>query len=171
MPYVTDEIYSMIPGITENIMVSDYPKYNKKDIYPLEENQINDTIEFIRIYRKTYQENHMDKSVIVKFNNDENYSLISKMLKINNTTKESIEKTNYNVNYKNYDVTIYFETVLTEEEKASKERELEALRASIKKREALLSNENFVSKAPANLVENEKQKLAEEKEKLAKLEN
>ena len=30
------------------------------------------------MYRKTYQENHMDKSVIVKFNNNEDYELIKK---------------------------------------------------------------------------------------------
>ena len=32
VPFVTDEIYSMIPGISENIMVSKYPIYNKKEI-------------------------------------------------------------------------------------------------------------------------------------------
>ena len=171
MPYVTDEIYSKIPGVTENIMVSVYPKYNKKEVFSTEEDLIDDTIEFISLYRKTYQENHMNKSVIIKFNNDEDYDLIKKMLKITNITEENIAKTSYNVHNKRYDITIYYENVLTEEDIKAKEKEINDLKASIAKRKGLLSNENFTSKAPANLVEQERKKLEEEEEKLKKLEN
>lgn len=169
MPYVTDEIYAMIPGVTENIMVSEYPVYKRQEIYKLEEEKINDTIEFISMYRKTYQENHMDKSVVVKFNNSEDYSLISKMLKINNVTEESLDKQFFNVHSKLFDCTIYYERELTEEDLKAKEKEIEMLKSSIAKREGLLSNSNFVAKAPANLVEQEKEKLKEEEEKLTKL--
>ena len=44
MPYVTDEIYSMIPNVEENIMVSKYPEYNKKEIYEDTEEKVNDII-------------------------------------------------------------------------------------------------------------------------------
>ena len=84
MPYVTDEIYSMIPGVLENIMVSDYPKFNKKEIYNEDAIKVIHMIEFIKLYRKTYQENHMDKSVQVIFNNNTDYDLIKKILKIYN---------------------------------------------------------------------------------------
>ena len=47
--------------------------------------------------------------------------------------------------------------------------QIEELKNSIKKREALLGNENFVRKAPAALVEKEKNKLEEEKVELEKL--
>jgi len=171
MPYVTDEIYSMIPGITKNIMISDYPKYNKKEVFKMEEELINDTIDFISNYRKTYQENHMDKSVIIRFNNGEDYDLINKMLKITNTTEEKLAKTGYNVHNKRFDVTIYYEKELTEEDLKAKEKEIETLKTSIAKRKGLLANANFVNKAPKNLVEQEQIKLAEEEEKLQKLEN
>ncbi|MDE5539501.1 MAG: valine--tRNA ligase, partial [Bacilli bacterium] len=82
MPYVTDEIYSKLPGVKENIMISEYPEYNKKEIFKDEEDKIVSMIEFIKLYRKTYQENHMDKSAVVRFNNKEDYTLISKILKI-----------------------------------------------------------------------------------------
>jgi len=170
MPYVTDEIYSMIPGVTENIMISEYPTYNKKEIFKNEEELINNTIEFISLYRKTYQENHMDKSVVIKFNNDSNYELISKMLKINNVTTEALNITSYNINYKEFDLTIYYEKEVTDEDLKAKAKEIETLIASIAKRKALLANENFVSRAPENLVASEKEKLAQEEEKLAKLE-
>ena len=47
----------------------------------------------------------------------------------------------------------------------------EELEKSINKRKNLLSNENFVKRAPENIVANEKQKLIEEEEKLSKLKN
>ena len=161
MPYVTDEVYSKIPGVKENIMVSSYPLYDKKMIYKEEENKINDMIEFIRMYRKVYQENHMDKSALVKFNNDSDYSLIKKILKISDVEDKNINMASYNVSYKEFDV--------TKEEKKALEKEIETLKDAIKKRKALLSNENFVSKAPKNLVEQEREKLRIEEEKLAKL--
>lgn len=169
MPYVTDEIYSKIPGVEENIMVSDYPKYKKSEVYNLEEELMEDTIDFISLYRKTYQENHMDKSVIVKFNNGEDYALISKMLKIVNVVSDGVNKQAYNVHNKRFDVTIYFEKELTEEDLKAKEKEIETLKSSINKRKALLANEGFVARAPQNLVEQEKMKLALEEEKLAKI--
>lgn len=169
MPYVTDEIYSKIPGIAENIMISAYPKYNKKEVYKIEELEIDNTILFISLYRKIYQENHMDKTAIIKFNNDENYELIKKVLKINSITTDQLNISAYPVKYQNYDLTIYYEKELTEEDKVQKEKEISLLIASIQKRKALLANANFVAKAPQNLVEQEKEKLKLEEEKLNSL--
>ena len=109
--------------------------------------------------------------MIVKFNNNEDYELIKKILKITNITEEKLEKVEYNIKNKRFDITIYYEKELTEEDKKLKEKEIESLKASIAKRKGLLSNDNFVSKAPINLVEQEKAKLEEEEEKLKNLEN
>ena len=46
---------------------------------------------------------------------------------------------------------------------------ISSLKASIERREKLLSNENYVNKAPANIVEMDRQKLEEEKNKLKEL--
>ena len=170
MPYVTDEIYSMIPGISENIMISAYPTFNKKEIFRDESTQVEHMIEFIKLYRKTYQENHMNKTVQVKINNDADYDLIIKMLKIENVLDEEVNMTSYPVHFGEYDVTIYFEKEVTEEDKAALTKEIDVLKASISKRKALLANDNFVSRAPSNLVEQERVKLALEEEKLHKLE-
>ena len=65
---------------------------------------------------------------------------------------------------------LYFEV----KNKVSEEdiqKEIEELEKSINKRKNLLSNENFVKRAPENIVANEKQKLIEEEEKLFKLKN
>ncbi len=169
MPYVTDEIYSKLPNTHENIMISSYPIFDKKEVFTECEENITDMIEFIRIYRKTYQENHLNKSATIKFNNNSDYELIKKLLKINNVTTETLNINAYNVTYKNYDLTIYYEKTLTEEDKLALEKEITDLETSIAKRKSLLANANFVSKAPANLVESEKEKLALEEEKLEKL--
>ncbi len=171
MPYVTDEIYSMIPGVSKNIMISDYPKFNKKEIFKDEALKVEHMIEFMKLYRKTYQENHMNKSVQVQFNNDTDYDLVKKMLKIENVVNASLDKNAYPVHFGEYDVTIYFESVITEEDKAMIQKEIEALKASIDKRKGLLANENFVSRAPKELVEQERVKLSQEEEKLCKLED
>ena len=84
--------------------------------------------------------------------------------------KDSLNIVSYPVHYQEFDVTIYFEKEITEEEKALLKKEIETLKASIAKRKSLLANSNFISKAPTHLVEQEKEKLALEEEKLKKLE-
>ena len=170
MPYVTEEIYSMIPNVKENIMISDYPVYDKKEIYLKECMEITDMIEFIKLYRKTYQENHMDKTIKVKINNNSDYTLVKKMLKIEETILEDLDITSYQVNYKNYDLTIYYEKEKTLEDKEKEAKELESLRASIMKRKNLLANQNFIKKAPEALVKQEEEKLVLEEKALKNLE-
>ena len=46
-------------------------------------------------------------------------------------------------------------------------KEKERLESSIARREKLLSNENYVSKAPANIVDQERKNLEKEKNELA----
>ncbi len=171
MPYVTDEIYSMIPGVSENIMVSDYPEYHKKEIFSESAIKVDSMIEFMKNYRKIYQENHMNKTVQVKFNNDADYDLIKKMLKIENVVDHELNIPAYPVHNALFDVTIYFEKEVTEEDALNLQKEIESLKASIAKRKGLLANPNFVLKAPSNLVAQEKEKLSQEEEKLHKLES
>ena len=51
------------------------------------------------------------------------------------------------------------------------EKEKTNIIASITRREKLLANENYVNKAPSNVVESERNNLAKEKEKLLDLED
>lgn len=111
----------------------------------------------------------MNKSVQVQFNNDTDYDLVKKMLKIENVVNASLDKNAYPAHVGEYDVTIYFESVITEEDKALLQKEIDTLKASIAKRKGLLANENFVSRAPKELVEQERVKLSQEEEKLRKL--
>lgn len=171
MPYVTDEIYNMLPvKDAEDIMVSEYPKYNKKYIFEDEEKEIDNAVEFIKTFRNVKAENNISKDMKVMFDTDSNNELVIKMLKIeDNIITEPLSIKSYKVLTQDIKATIFFEKVETEEDKALKEAQIKDLKASIERREKLLSNENYVNKAPQNIVEMDRNKLAEEKKKLEEL--
>ena len=62
----------------------------------------------------------------------------------------------------------FFQQTKKEEERLNKE--IENLKFEIARSEKMLSNQGFVSKAPANMVENEKNKLEANKQSLSRLE-
>ena len=171
MPYVTEEIYSMLPvKETESIMISTYPKHNKKYIFELEEQVVDDEIEFIKNFRNVKAENNITKDMKVMFDTTDNNDLIVKMLKLNdNLVDKPLGMKSYKVFSNKIKATIYFEKIETEAEKVLKEGQIKLLKSSIERREKLLSNENYVNKAPKNIVELDRKKLEEEKKKLEEL--
>ena len=171
MPFVTEEIYQMSPiKDRESIMISSYPKYDKKLVFEKEESIIDDQIEFIKNFRNIKAENNITKEMKVLFNTKEDNELIINMLKLkDNLIDKELNITSYTVFSNNTKATIYFEKVESEEDKQLKEQQIKQLQDSISRREKLLANENYVNKAPANIVEMDRQKLAEEKKKLEEL--
>lgn len=170
MPYVTDEIYSMLPiRDAENIMISSYPLVNEEFNFDSEEKETEEMIGFIAAFRNVKQENAISKDAKVMVNFDN--SLINKMLKLDgNLVSEKLSIKEYKVSYGKLEAIIYYEKEVTEEDILVKEKQIESLKASILKREKLLSNAGFVSKAPEQLVNDEKIKLEEEKKLLSTLE-
>ena len=71
-------------------------------------------------------------------------------------------KANYKSN--DIDITYYFKG---EENNSKNDEEIKKLEESIERRKKLLSNENYVKKAPKNIVDMDREKLKEEEEKLA----
>ena len=170
MPYVTDEIYSMLPiRDAENIMVSSYPLVNEEFNFDNEEKETEEIIGFIAAFRNVKQENAISKDAKVMVNFDN--SLINKMLKLDgNLVNDKLSIKEYKVSYGKLEALIYYEKEVTEEDILAKEKQIESLKASILKREKLLSNAGFISKAPEQLVNDEKRKLEEEKKLLSTLE-
>ncbi len=171
MPYVTDELYSNLPMHEENIILSEYPKYNKAEVFNKEYEEFNNIIEFIKVFRNVKLENKIGKDFGIKINNEEDYSLIMKLLRINLDEHKVIKGTKYSVIYKNYNLDIYYEKEVTEEDLLLLNKQISELESSIERRKKLLSNENYVAKAPKELVEKERFTLKAEEEKLAKLKN
>ena len=171
MPFVTEEIYQMLPvKDCESIMISEYPKYTKKLVFESEEKAVDDQVEFIKNFRNVKAENNITKDMKVMFDTTDDNDLIVKMLKLeNNVVKEPLGMKAYKVFSTRVKAQIFFEKIETEAEKAAKEAQIKLLQESIKRREKLLANENYVKKAPEKIVNMDKQKLEEEKKKLEEL--
>ena len=174
MPFVTEEIYQMLPIRNyDSIMLENYPEFSKNYIFDIEEKVIDDSIEFIKAFRNIKIENNITKDMKVLFNDNINNSLIIKMLKLDETNiiKEPLKIKAYKVFSNKIKATIFFEKIETAADKAIKEAQINALKASINRREVLLANENYVKKAPEKIVKMDIEKLKEEKKKLENLLN
>ena len=165
IPFVTEEIYQNLPfKESKSIMESSYPVYNKKEVYDiLETTEILNDITSLRNFKA---ENNIINSDAVKIEYLFDEKLYDGLIKF----KNKVDNIEGSIKYESKYAILYFEV----KNKASEEdiqKEIEELEKSINKRKNLLSNENFVKRAPENIVANEKQKLIEEEEKLSKLKN
>ena len=175
MPYVTDEIYDKLPvKDNETIMLSSYPQYNEKQIYK-EFKEMENIIELIKNIRKIKLENNIGKDYYLVHNNKviiENINIFEKILKLENKIIEKnnfhmVNLTNISINFNNDTVNIYFDNSSNlEQEKENLIKEKERLENSILRREKLLSNENYVNKAPESIVNQERENLLKEKKEL-----
>ena len=175
MPYVTDEIYDKLPvKDNETIMLSSYPQYNEKQIYKAFK-EMENIIELIKNIRKIKLENNIGKDYYLVHNNKviiENINIFEKILKLENKIIEKnnfhmVNLTNISINFNNDTVNIYFDNSSNlEQEKENLIKEKERLENSILRREKLLSNENYVNKAPESIVNQERENLLKEKKEL-----
>ena len=179
MPFVTEEIYSNLPVKEKELLIFDsYPKYNKKQVYPEATKEIDELLEFVTLFRNKKKElNIKNFSVVPNIKNEYLLSLALNMLKLNDKIND---KNNYSLKQtiNLFDLSIdilYNEEIDLEKEKESLLKEKEKLTSSIERRRKLLSNENYVNKAPVNVVENDREQLAKEENQLqiieAKLKN
>lgn len=173
MPYVTEEIYQKLPiKEAESIMISSYPTVNKKDIYKEETEELESILEDIVAIRNLKASNKITKEALVNFEckKEEFIKIFASQLKITDKNLTSDNPDNMvSCNYKssNINITYFFEQ--DQVDTKALEEEANKLKSSIERREKLLSNENYINKAPANIVEMDRKKLAEEKEKLSYL--
>ena len=170
MPFVTEEIYQMLPiKDSESIMISEYPIYEEKFVFVDEQKLVDEKIDFIKSFRNIKTENNIPKDAKVIINTDD--EIIIKMLKLQDViTAEKQDIKAYEIKTGRYEATIFYEKEETEEDKKALEKQINDLKASIERRKKLLSNENYVAKAPANIVEKERNDLAREEEELKLLE-
>jgi valyl-tRNA synthetase len=163
MPFVTEEIYSKL-GNNDSIMIQDYPKY-KNDFNFKDTSEVDYLIELIKEVRKVKLDHNLGKDFSLDIGDFKHKKIVEKMLKIdlsniNYDTSLDILVSNKIIkvyyNKKEKDANYYIEI----------EKEIKRLEQSILKRESLLNNDNYISKAPINVVEKEKEDLIKEKDKL-----
>ena len=151
---------------SESIMISDYPKYNKEYEFETDEKEILEMLEYVTLFRNKLHDINCGKEFEIITNNSN--ELLFNLLKLND---KKVENSKFNdtvrVSLYNYDISIYFDNSNNlEAEKESLEKEKELLLTSIVRREKLLNNENYVSKAPESIVKKERESLEKEKERL-----
>ena len=162
IPFVTEEIYQSINGKEKSIVIETWPIVKEVDINKAKD--IDKVIEIIKATREIRTENNIKPSLelhtlIDGFKlNDSLVSIIYRMCKliiIDSTDKETI------VRPTTFGKVIYImdEIVDKKAELEKIEKELKRLESEIARSNGMLSNEKFISKAPKEKVDEEKQKL------------
>ena len=169
MPYVTEEIYQMLPIHEESIIISHYPVYEEEYVFEKETKDMEEMIDFITRVRTYKLEQKVPKEAVVYYVGREK-ELVFKLLKVQNETTEltsDMEKTMIHSNYDQYKIAYQFDQSKNNKELKEKlEKELASLNQSIERRKKLLSNPGYVSHAPEQIVNKERENLqVEEKRK------
>lgn len=173
MPYVTEEIYLMLPIHDESIMISSYPK-EEKDHHFKEAKIMELIIEFISKVRKIKLENNIGKEYFLKGSSPiftQNCSVIARMLKLDmervNCSIEEEMLDRFEIPFGDEIITLYYDgSKNKEQENELLIKEKERLENSIQRRKNLLSNSNYTAKAPENIVNKERQDLEREEKEL-----
>ena len=176
MPFITEEIYQGLPGEDGSIMVKDYPEAIAAFSFPTEEaamEKVIDAIKAIRVRRnemgvlpsrkaKVYIETKYPEAFAGStafFERLASASAVELVSEFHDDTAVRIITDSATVHIPLADM-IDFEA-----EKKRLAAELENVEGEIKRSEGKLSNEGFVSRAPAAVVEGERAKLDKYKEK------
>src|SRR5574344_554711 len=170
MPFVTEEIYQSLPfKETESIMISKYPQANKKMIYNLELQKMNDIINFIAMFRKQRQTLNIGNDFdVITDNND---VLLHQMLKITDKiVKSSAKSEKIIIKENDISMIVFYDSALSEKDLYENMlQEKDKLESSIKRRKNLLANQGYITKAPKMIVDKEKEDLSKEEERLQDL--
>jgi valyl-tRNA synthetase len=165
----------MLPIKELSIMVSSYPVYDKTIKHNKSIDDVNKIIEIITKIRNTKQENNIGKEYFIlnNLNEDEahlftdNIDIFNKLLKgdIVTSLDDKCKKINILLPYGTI-ILGYMGTDNEDDVIANLHKERDMLFANIERREKLLANVGYVNKAPKNIVDDERKKLEEEKNKI-----
>ena len=174
MPFVTEKIYKELYNNDESIMISKYPEYDKKLEFKDEEEKVEELKEIItgiRNVRATMNVHPSKKSKLIFVSKNyekvikESEEFLKKLgfsdeIKVQET-KENIPQNAINVVAKGLEVFMPFEDLVDIREEIERlEREKSKVLVEKEKTDKMLSNPGFIAKAPANKVEEEKEKQA-----------
>ena len=181
MPFITEEIYQALPHDDESIMVSSYPAYKEHLVFPDEESATERVIDAIRAVRNRRSEMNVPPSkkanlyIVTKY--PETFRAAESFFVKLASTSELHLVDRYDaenaVSIVTDAATLYIplgDLVDLEKERERLTNELARVDGEITRLEAKLANEGFVSRAPAAIVDGERQKLAKYRETKTQLE-
>ena len=170
MPYVTEEIYGAMPfRDKESIMIDSYPVYDRDMDFASDFDRVT---EFISKVRNVKQERGIPKDSLVFFKG-EHRDIILRMLKVSDdalVSESAKDGDGIEIGLYDFSIKYLFDTSKSKEEEIESAKALiEKLKGSIERRKKLLSNENYVNKAPSAVVEKERMDLVKEEEEIKRL--
>lgn len=181
VPFITEEIYGIINN-KQSIMVETWPQFQKHRIYRKEERNFDSLRTAITSIRNTRAEMGVAPSKKIRiYIIIEDVGLINKsklyLEKLANLSeivhvalKSEIDEKCVTLVVDNMEIFIPFGDLLDiEKEKERLTKEIENAQSEVKRNEMMLSNTNFVKRAPQRLVDAEREKLARNQDKVVKL--
>ena len=163
-PFIAEEIYLALPGHKESIMLDSYPEFDSSLIYENESKVVEELIKMIKDVRAYKVENNLAPNAKVKLtiiSEDIDREFFTTYL----TRFAFAESVKYNVTSEGA-VKVYANCQMIIEDNVDKgellakiEKEIARLTSEVARGEKMLSNPNFLAKAPASKVEQETNKL------------
>nr|MCR4777699.1 class I tRNA ligase family protein [Lachnospiraceae bacterium] len=186
MPFITEEIFCNLQDAEESIMISNWPEYKADWSFDEDEKaveEIKTAVKEIRAVRTGLNVPPSKKATVIVVSEKEevrkifeNNSVFFATLGYASEVKIQFDKSGIGedaVSAVIADATIYMpfaELVDIEKEIERLEKEKARLEGELKRSHGMLSNEKFVSKAPAEKIQEEKDKLAKYEATLAQVE-
>lgn len=182
MPFITEEIYQALPHTVESIMISEYPKFDSSFVYEEDAQRMQRVINTIKAIRARRNEMNVPPSrkakvyIATKYFDAFNKGTEIFFVRLASASEVEIGESFDDVISADDAVRIVTDSstvflpladiVDTEKEIARLEGEQKKLLMEIDRIEKKLSNEGFVAKAPAAVVDGEKAKLIKYRENL-----
>ena len=169
MPFITEEIYQSLPVSSESIMISNWPTYDSSIVFPEDELVFEKTIDVIRAIRTIRADRNVAPSkqidISIQTNNGDLFEKtlpyirrLAKVDQINIGTSFDIKDAVSGITDSATILVSLADLINIEDEIARLQKELQSIDKELNALNARLSNEQFLSKAPQNVVENEKEK-------------
>ena len=180
MPFITEEIWQSLPHEGESIMISAWPEYDESHAFAAEEAEMERIMTAVRAIRNRRAEMNVPPSKKAKLyiataykDTFEQGGIFMQRLASASEVEVADEfEIDGSVCIVTHDAKIYIpmgELVDFEAEKARLNKELAAVQKDLDFVNGKLSNENFVAKAPAAVVEGQREQKAKYEEKIAML--
>ena len=175
MPFLTEEIYHSIPhtNTSDALTISSWPANEKYFSSIVDEFEITkEIISNIRNYRKEKNisfKTSLDLYYLPNGNNLSNIEIIKKIAIIDKLEESTKEKFDVVTSFliKKFEFFIPLEEGFDKDKEINKlKKELDYQRSFLKSVEIKLKNENFIKNAPENIIEKEKQKIKDSKQKI-----
>lgn len=172
-PFIGEELYLALPEHKKSIMIEEYAK--PLDIPEDDIEQVENLYKMIQDIRNYKVSNKLAPNYKLRFivEGENIFKGFDEYLARFSFAKEVIltpKTDSKGMRFAYKKMNLYIEDEISKEElEAKKAKDIAFLKAEIARSEGMLNNPNFVSKAPKEKVELEKNKLAEFKKKLAEL--